>query len=65
MDHLVLDRRKKKKKKNNWRWVTGEEERGYTFTSGDFFILDLMKRSKCFWFMQDEWWMWVSTLRTL
>ena len=26
-----------------------------TTSSGNFFILLLMKRSKCFWFMQAEW----------
>jgi hypothetical protein len=34
-------------------------------TSGARFILDLMKRSRCFWLKQAEWWTCVSTLRTL
>ena len=34
-------------------------------TSGQRLSFDLMKRRRCFWFMLDEWWTWVSTLRTL
>lgn len=33
----------------------------WTISSRCFFIARLMKRKRCFWFMQDEAWMWVST----
>jgi hypothetical protein len=36
-----------------------------TFSEAWYFNLDLMKRSRCFWFMQAEWCTCVSTLRVL
>jgi hypothetical protein len=38
---------------------------GDGLTLGQRFILDLMNRRRCFWFMLLEWWTCVSTLRRL
>ena len=34
-------------------------------SSGSFLSFDLINLKRCFWFMQAEWWTWVSTFLTL
>lgn len=44
---------------------SGQDLTSVQLTFGVRFNFDLMKRRRCFWFMLAEWWICVSTFRTL